>query len=143
MHQADTADSIRPDDPSSGNEHHFTGTRRGVLAALVAGPLLAGAAFAEPGVRQVRSSIPTTDPAVLAYEALMRVDEAHVSEDVDSVAFQRWEERYEAAEARLLAAPARTGRGMAAKLKAGMETNLTETGERLIAQVIAQLERLS
>lgn len=83
------------------------------------------------------------DGAVRAVRACRQIEAECVLEDEDEVGHKAWLERSCAAERRLLWVPARTGKGLAEKLRIGLEMNGSDLGERIVGQVLAQLERMA
>ena len=83
------------------------------------------------------------DEAVRAVRQCRELDLEFVSEDVDKSGHDAWMARSCAAEERLLLVPASTGKGLADKLRIGLEMNGSELGERIVAHVLGQLERMA
>lgn len=94
-------------------------------------------------IKALLESVYEEDGAVRAVRQCREIDLEFISEDVDKSGHDAWMARSCAAEERLLLVPARTGRGLADKLRIGLEMNGSELGERIVAQVLGQLERMA
>lgn len=134
MHQAEYADSIRAPRSSSGNSTEVSARRRALMFCAALLPL---AAIAAPGLSAAR------DPALSAWSAWKAVRDACPGDALGDDAEDRWNDAYDAAMAKLVATTATTPAGLAAKLRAAEEVHGSHHAERLTAQVIAQLEKMS
>ena len=94
-------------------------------------------------IKALLDSVYDEDGAVRAVRRCREIDLEFISEDVDKSGHDAWMARSCAAEERLLWIPARTGKGLADKLRIGLEMNGSELGERIVAQVLGQLERMA
>lgn len=88
------------------------------------------------------AAIEGEDPAVRAAAARAAIDAEWTGAD-DDAAEVAWTERYRAAVQRLIDVPARTPRGLAAKLRVGVGEHEGGQYGELIEQVIAQLEKMA
>lgn len=94
-------------------------------------------------IKALLDSVYDEDGAVRAVRRCREIDLDFISEDLDKLGHDAWMSRSCAAEERLLWVPARTGRGLADKLRMGLEMNGSELGERIVAQVLGQLEHMA
>ncbi|MGY4272673.1 hypothetical protein [Sphingomonas sp. PvP107] len=83
------------------------------------------------------------DAAVRAVRLCRQIDRECILEDEDKSGHAAWLAQSNAAEERLLLIPARTGKGLADKLRLALEMNGSDLGERLVAQVLVELERIA
>jgi len=94
-------------------------------------------------IKALLDSVYDEDGAVRAVRRCREIDLEFISEDVNKSGHDAWMARSCAAEERLLWVPARTGKGLADKLRIGLEMNGSELGQRIVAQVLGQLERMA
>lgn len=81
--------------------------------------------------------------AMRQVERLEQLDREFVSDRDDPAGNEAWANRWSAAYERLEHIPARTGRGLAAKLRQGIDGNGSEVGDRIIEAALRQLEHWS
>lgn len=94
-------------------------------------------------IKALLDSVYEEDGAVRAVRQCRQIDSECILEDEDEVGHKAWLARSNAADERLLLVPARTGRGLADKLRIGLEMNGSDLGDRIVAQVLGQLERMA
>lgn len=82
-------------------------------------------------------------PAVRAAHWLRSIEDQNVHHGGKGGDATAWKERRDAAAHKLLMTPAQTGAGMAKKMRAGLSLSERELGDRIVSQVLAQLERLA
>lgn len=94
-------------------------------------------------IKALLDSIYDEDGAVRAVRLCRQIDSECILEDEDEAGHKAWLARSNAAEERLLLVPARTGQGLADKLRLALEMNGSDLGDRIVAQVLGQLERMA
>ncbi|KQN08145.1 hypothetical protein ASE79_15325 [Sphingomonas sp. Leaf28] len=92
-------------------------------------------------IKQLLLSLHEEDAAFRAVQVCRQIDTECIMSDEDEVGHEAWLARSHAAEHRLAWIPARTGKGLAAKLRYALEMNGTDLGDKLVEQVLGQLER--
>lgn len=112
-------------------------------AGLEAAPLLAelNSVSRIEALREVLERADLGCGATRHVERLEQIDREFVSEDDDPAGNEAWVERWASAYERLEHIPARTTRGLSAKLRQGIEGNGSEAGDRIIAAALRQLEQ--
>ena len=130
-----------------GNALHLKGRLNGDRAAI--GAMMAEVAPAERQTavieiltRRDASWSPDEDPALTAVYRIEQVDREFISEDDDPAGSAAWLARWEAEARKLNWTPARTAKGLAAKLRQGCSMH-SELGDEIIRRSLAQLERVT